>query len=338
MSKVTIALDAMGGDHGHAVVIPAALNALRRYDDLAIILVGQESVIEPKVNGQFPDRLFIKHASEVVEMDDPPSTALRTKKDSSMRVAINLIKEEVADACVSAGNTGALMVTARFVLKTLPGIDRPAILSALPTKKGKVNILDLGANVDSCAEYLVQFAIMGSILTEAVDGIKKPRVGVLNIGTEEIKGNDQVKQCAHMLSQLPEINYIGYVEGDKMFEDVADLIVCDGFVGNIALKTTEGVARMVSYYLRRAFQKNALTKLAGMFALPVLRRLKKTLDPSQYNGASFVGLSGIVVKSHGSANVLAFEQAIRQAMLAVENNVPNLINEQVATLLMPGAY
>jgi len=336
-NRVTIAIDGMGGDRGHIIVIPACLSALKKYPELDIVLVGDEKILVPLVPKAFHDsaRFRIHHASEVVGMDELPSQALRYKKDSSMRVAINLVKEGQADACVSAGNTGALMAIARFVLKMLPGIDRPAIISALPASgaSGCVRILDLGANVDSGADQLVQFAVMGSVLTSAIEGIKAPKVALLNIGEEEIKGNDQVKLAARLLSDMKGINYIGYVEGDAIFKGVADVIVCDGFVGNVALKTIEGATKFIGGVMKKAFVRNLFTKLAGAAAVFVLRSLKKTLNPDLYNGATFVGLRSIVVKSHGGTSALGFEQAIKHALLEVEHNVPALIEDEVTKLL-----
>lgn len=331
----TIALDAMGGDHGPVVTIPAALNALRKHSDLKLILVGDQAQLIAALQqqgGDVGERLMIQHASEQVAMDESPSLALRGKKDSSMRVAINLVKEGVASACVSAGNTGALMATARFVLKTLPGVDRPAIISVLPTMKGHTHMLDLGANVDSTAEHLFQFALMGSVLTSAVDNIEHPTVGLLNIGTEEMKGNERVKEAAQLL-QASNINYVGFVEGDDIFKGTVDVVVCDGFVGNVALKTCEGVAKMISHKMKEEFMRSSLTKLAAVCAKPVLNALRAKIDPRNYNGASFVGLNGIVVKSHGGADELSFETAIREAITEVKKDVPHLIGNQLESLL-----
>lgn len=323
----------MGGDHGPSVVVPAAFRALSQYPNLKLILVGQEEALGPEIgrHGATSGRLMVKHASQTVPMDELPSRALRTKKDSSMRVAINLVKDGVANACVSAGNTGALMATARFVLKTLPGIDRPAIISALPTKVGFSHMLDLGANSDCRPEHLVQFALMGSTLVRAVHNIDRPRVALLNIGAEEIKGNEPVKQAAKLLSES-DLNYVGYVEADQIFQGAADVVVCDGFVGNVALKAMEGTAGMVAYYLRREFRRNLLTRLAALAAAPVLRSLRSTVDPRRYNGASFLGLQGLVIKSHGSADKLAFANAIRVAIMEVEHNVLQRIDRYLAPL------
>lgn len=337
MKEITLALDAMGGDNGLSVTIPAAIQALNRYDNLKLILVGDEVQIESELSRlhQLDDmRIDIHHASEIVLMDEAPSSALRNKKDSSMRKAINLVKEGKADACVSAGNTGALMATARFVLKTLPGIDRPAIISELPTRENKTRVLDLGANVDSCAEHLFQFAVMGTVLASAIDNISRPTVGLLNIGAEDIKGNYQVKHTATLLADSEDINYVGFVEGDDIFKGCVDIVVCDGFVGNAALKASEGLAKLLSQFIKDAFTQNVFCKMIGCLARPVLKTLKKKMDPSRYNGASLLGLNGIVVKSHGSANTLGFRYAIDEAIAEVEQNVPELIREQVADFLL----
>jgi glycerol-3-phosphate acyltransferase PlsX len=330
---VTVALDAMGGDIGPDTVIPAALAALRDHPDLNIVLVGDEAVLEKSLarhKAAVSDRLNIRHASQVVEMDDLPSTAMRNKKDSSMRVAINLVKQGDAAACVSAGNTGALMATARFVLKMLPGIDRPAICTALPSMTGHTWMLDLGANVDVGAESLLQFAVMGSVIASAVDGNENPRIGLLNIGEEEIKGNEQVKDAGQLLGSS-HLNYGGYAEGDDIYKGGFDVVVCDGFVGNVSLKTTEGVAKMIAQFIREEFSRNILTRLAALIAMPVLRAFRNRIDPRRYNGASLLGLRGIVIKSHGSADDLAFANAIKVAVLAVRESVPERISNQLQT-------
>lgn len=332
----TVALDAMGGDHGPSVVVPAAVNALKRHDGLHLILVGSSDRLKDELQRlgvEETEWLSVVHASEVVEMDEAPAQALRMKKDSSMRVAINLVKEGRADACVSAGNTGALMATARFVLRTLTGIDRPAICAKLPGLLNDTRVLDLGANVDSKAEHLLQFAIMGSELARALDELTAPRVGLLNVGEEAIKGNEQVREAAILLSRSG-LNYVGFVEGDDIYTGEVDVVVCDGFIGNVALKSSEGVAKLIREFMRREFFRNGLTKLAGLVALPVLRRLRRRIDPRRYNGASLLGLSGIVIKSHGSADVLAFGGAVDVAILEVEKNVPSLIRKQVEATLV----
>lgn len=324
----------MGGDHGVKVTVPAAIEAIKTFDDINIVLVGDESQLSQELEKlKFESkRILIKHAEQVVEMDDLPSHALRNKKQSSMRIAINLVKEDLAQACVSAGNTGALMATAKFVLKTLPGIHRPAICTSMPTIKGHVHMLDLGANVGADGESLAQFAIMGSVLARAVDNNSRPSVGLLNIGEEEIKGHDRIKLAQQILRQLP-INYIGYVEGDDIFKGTSDVVVCDGFDGNIALKATEGVAKMIAFYLKQAFNRNIFTKLIGLLSYPVLKSFKAKVDPRRYNGASFLGLRKIVIKSHGSADAFSFFHAISVARLEVINNVPARIEAEVAQIL-----
>ena len=332
---VTVALDAMGGDIGPDATVPAALQALREHQDLDIILVGDEAVLEKSLvrhKSGVSDRLRIRHASQVVEMDDLPSHAMRNKKDSSMRVAINLVKEGEASACISAGNTGALMATARFVLKMLPGIDRPAICTALPTMTGHTWMLDLGANVDVGADHLLQFSVMGSVMAGAVDGNTSPRIGLLNIGEEEIKGNEQVKEAAGLLSSS-HLNYGGYAEGDDIYKGGFDVIVCDGFVGNVSLKTTEGVAKMIAQFIREEFSRNLLTKAAALITMPVLRAFRRRIDPRRYNGASLLGLRGIIIKSHGSADALAFANAIKVGVLAVRESVPERISSQLQTYM-----
>jgi phosphate acyltransferase len=334
--SLSIALDGMGGDHGPSVVVPAALQALIEQNDLTLILVGDEQVLMRELGAHgagVGERLKIRHASQSVAMDELPSVALRTKKDSSMRIAIDLVKEGTAHACVSAGNTGALMATARFVLKTLPGIDRPAICSALPTIKGHTHVLDLGANVDSDADVLLQFAVMGSALTSAVENIIRPTVGLLNIGAEEMKGNDQVKEAGRLLS-ASELNYIGFIEGDDIYTGGIDVVVCDGFVGNVALKASEGVARMIRYHMEQGFKRNLWTKAVAALALPVLKAIKAKIDPRQYNGASLLGLQGIVIKSHGGADVFAFTNAIKEAVLEVRKNVPQRISKFLEDVLV----
>ena len=332
---LTIALDGMGGDIGPDVVVPAALNVLTTTDTpLKLILVGQQPVLAAKLTAlKAADHpaISIHHASQTVAMNEPPAQALRLKKDSSMRVAIDLVKQGQADACVSAGNTGALMATARFVLKTLPGIDRPAICTTLPSIHGHTHVLDLGANVDSKAAHLLQFAIMGSVLATAVDNIDAPRVALLNIGEEAIKGNEQVKQAALLLA-ASGLNYTGFIEGDGIFLTDVDVVVCDGFVGNVALKTIEGVAKLIRHYMMLEFKRNLLTRLAGLIALPVLRVFKRKIDPRRYNGASLLGLQGIVIKSHGGADVVAFANAIKIAILEVEKAVPQRIKHHLAAL------
>jgi glycerol-3-phosphate acyltransferase PlsX len=327
---ITLAVDAMGGDHGPKITIPASINALTRYDQLQIILVGDKELIEKELqkNKYTNTRLSIQHASEVVEMDESPQSALKNKKDSSMRVAINLIKEEKAQACVSAGNTGALMATARYVLKMLPGIDRPAIASSLPSQKGTTYMLDLGANTDCSAEHLLQFAVMGAMLVSSVTGNPNPSVGLLNIGSEDIKGNEIVKEASELLRRS-HLNFYGNVEGNDIFKGTTDVVVCDGFVGNVALKTAEGIAQLMGRFLTQEFKRNWMTKVMAFVSLLVLNRFKKRLDPRRYNGASFLGLKGIVVKSHGSADSYSFFFAIQTAIEESKNNVLEKIQKQL---------
>ncbi len=325
----------MGGDHGPGVTVPAALAALRSYASIKLILVGQRDALVSELQKQRAgesERLSIHHASQLVGMDEPPAQALRTKKDSSMRVAINLVKTGDAEACVSAGNTGALMATARFVLKTLPGIDRPAIISTLPTIQGHVHVLDLGANVDCTAEQLLQFAIMGSILVSSIEDNPSPRVGLLNIGQEDIKGNETVKRAAKLLRNS-KVNYCGYVEGDEIYTGDMDVVICDGFVGNVALKTSEGLAKMITHFMRQEFRRNILTKVAGLASLPVLKRFHRRVDPRRYNGASLAGLNGVVIKSHGGADALAFRYAIEEALNEVTKHFPEQISEKLESMV-----
>ena len=328
MSKtITIALDAMGGDNGPAVCVPAAQAMCGRYPELHLILVGRKEDIKPLLNGSVSsEKMRIVDAREIVTMDEPPADALRKKKNSSLRVAIDLVKAGEAEACVSAGNTGALMATARFVLKTLPGIDRPAIMSAVPTTTGHTHMLDLGANSDCTSEHLFQFAVMGSVVASQIENIDKPRIGLLNIGAEEIKGNDTIRQAASLLAESG-LNYVGFIEGDDIAQQKADVIVCDGFSGNIALKVMEGTAHLVRHFLRQAFSNGLYGRFSALIAMPVLRSLAKSLDPRRYNGASLVGLNGIVIKSHGGADIVAFEQAIQTAMIEVEKGVPEKIHQ-----------
>ncbi len=324
----------MGGDYGPPVVAPAALALLARHPDLTLILVGQEEVVRAELarrhKGDHP-RIVLKHASEVVGMADPPALAVRVKKDSSMRVAINLVKSGEANACVSAGNTGALMAIAHFVLKMLPGIERPAIVTSVPNLNGHVHLLDLGANIDCSPQQLLQFAIMGSILVTATEMKQRPTVGLLNVGTEAIKGNDLIKETSRLL-QGSGLNYVGYVEGDAIYTGKIDIIVCNGFVGNVALKASEGLAQMVSHTLREAFNRSLFTRLSGLAARPVLTAFRKKVDHRRYNGASLIGLNGTVIKSHGSADIVAFGYAIEEAISEVMNAVPQHIHKELAPL------
>nr|VFK38143.1 MAG: phosphate:acyl-[acyl carrier protein] acyltransferase [Candidatus Kentron sp. TC]VFK54450.1 MAG: glycerol-3-phosphate acyltransferase PlsX [Candidatus Kentron sp. TC] len=337
--NLTIALDAMGGDYGPSVIVPAAIRILAEERSVRLILVGDEGLLGETLGAhgaRLGEHLAIYHASQRVEMDEVVSLALRNKKDSSMRVAINLVKEGVADACVSAGNTGALMAMARFVLKTLSGVDRPAICTSLPSLTGHAHLLDLGANIDSTPTHLFQFGIMGSVLACAVDNNPRPKVGLLNVGEEEIKGNENVKEAGRLLSSA-NIDYIGFVEGDDIYKGVADVIVCDGFVGNVALKASEGVAKMIIHFIKQEFKGGVLSRIAGVASKSVLSRLGERVDPRRYNGASLLGLRGIVIKSHGGADVFSFTNAIKQAMAECRKNVPSLISEQLESMLKDGA-
>ena len=332
-----IAIDAMGGDFGPEVTVPAAKRALQLMSDIELILVGQQDVLKKQIeiHQLSPEpRLSIQHASEVVGMDELPAVALKKKKDSSMRVAINLVKDGVVDACISAGNTGALMATSKFVLKTLNGISRPAICTSLPTVNGHTHMLDLGANIDCTAEHLMQFAIMGSVLAQSVDENPAPTIGLLNIGSEAIKGNEVVKQASQLIAGT-RLNYAGFIEGDHIYTGKVDVVVSDGFVGNVSLKTAEGLASLVNTVLKREFKKNLLTRLAAMIALPILNAVRHTLDPRQYNGASLLGLNGIVIKSHGSADVDSFCNAIKIASIEIDKSVPERIRKEIQQYL-PG--
>ncbi len=322
----------MGGDFGPRVTVRAALEFVCKHEDVQVVLVGIEEQIRPLISDSLDvlrkSRVAVKHASEVVLMDESPALAIRNKKDSSMRVALDLVKSGEADACVSAGNTGALMAISRFVLKMLPGIDRPAICAVLPTMQGHVHVLDLGANVDCTPEHLVQFGIMGSSLVSAIEHKERPSVGILNIGEEDIKGNDVVKKAADLLKESG-LNFVGNVEGDGLYKGDAEVVVCDGFVGNVALKASEGLAQMLAAFLKQEFGRNFLTKLAAVVALPVLRRFKARVDHRHYNGASLLGLKGIVVKSHGSADAYSFCHALERAADTVRNDVLSRIAERV---------
>ena len=330
-----IAIDVMGGDHGPEVTVRAAARFLSRHPSAGLLLVGDQATVEQALEreaGIDRERIEIVHADQVVAMDESPAIALRTKKSSSMRLAIDLVKEGRAQAAVSAGNTGALMATAKFVLKTLPGIERPAICTALPNESGHTHVLDLGANVDCDAEHLFQFAVMGSVLVEAFDDNDSPRVGLLNVGAEAIKGNDTVKSAAERLETGP-VNYIGFVEGDDIYKGGVDVVVCDGFVGNVALKSSEGVAKMISHFLRQEFKRGVLSRIAALLAMPVLARLKERVDPGRYNGASLLGLQGIVIKSHGGADVASFGNALDVALREIEKDVPRRIDQRLEQLL-----
>ena len=326
----------MGGDFGPSEIVPAALYALKKHHDLSLILVGKEdAVVEElkKHNASSHERINVVHAPEVVEMHEAPSQALRNKKQSSMRIAIEYVRDGHAAACVSAGNTGALMATSRFVLKMLPGMDRPAICTTMPGKKGHTHVLDLGANVDSSSEQLFQFAVMGAQLTSAVEDKENPTIALLNVGEEDIKGNDRVKQAATLLAES-HLNYIGFVEGNDLYTGEVDVIVCDGFVGNIAIKASEGLAEFLRFHATEQFKNSIYSKFAAFIAMPVLKALKRKIDPKRYNGASLLGLRGIVIKSHGGADRISFATAIEEAIIEVEKNIPDRINTKLEQLLI----
>ncbi|MGQ7814785.1 phosphate acyltransferase PlsX [Metapseudomonas furukawaii] len=336
MAASIIAIDAMGGDFGPRCIVPASIACLSEFPSLHLVLVGQAPLLEEliaPVPAADRRRLQIEHASEVIAMDERPAQALRGKPDASMRVALDLVRNGRAQACVSAGNTGALMALSRYVLKTLPGIDRPAMVSAIPTERGHCHLLDLGANVDCSAEHLYQFAVMGAVAAEAL-GVDQPRVALLNVGTEDIKGNQQVKLASSLLQRAEGLNYIGYIEGDGLYRGEADVVVCDGFVGNILLKSSEGLASMISSRMEALFSESLGSRVVGALALPLLRRLRTELAPARHNGASFLGLQGIVIKSHGSAGSEGFQSAIRRAVIEVRENLPQRLHGRLEHLLL----
>ncbi|MQA42185.1 phosphate acyltransferase PlsX [Rugamonas aquatica] len=337
---IKISIDCMGGDHGPSVTIPAAVSFLKREPDAELILVGLEDVIRAELKKQHADthpRITVQHASEQVTMDDPLEVALRRKKDSSMRVAIEQVKDGRAQACVSAGNTGALMAVSRYVLKTMTGVDRPAICGIMPNQKnGPTYMLDLGANVDCEPHHLHQFAIMGSVLVSAMEKIDRPTIGLLNVGTEDIKGNEVVKATSKLLQVDHErgaLNFYGNVEGNDIFKGTTDIVVCDGFVGNVTLKAVEGVARFFGDTLRTEFKRNLLTMLGALLGGGALKAVKDRFQPSRHNGASLLGLRGLVFKSHGGADAYSFEWAIRRAYDAAKNDVLGHISEMIAELM-----
>jgi glycerol-3-phosphate acyltransferase PlsX len=319
----------MSGDHGPSVCVPAAVNAAKESPDVGLILVGRESALRGFLPKNAPANLSTLFCNDVVEMTDHPRDALRRKKDSSMRRAIDLVKSGRSQACVSAGNTGALMATAHFVLKMLAGVERPAIISSIPSHGGHTFMLDLGANTSCTPEQLAQFAVMGSIVAGDLTGNQQPRVGLLNIGEEDIKGHEAVQAAHELIGARGGLDYVGFVEGHDIFSDKVDVVVTDGFTGNVALKTMEGLARMISGTMREEFTRNALRKFGAMAAAPALKALKARLDPRQYNGASMIGLNGVVIKSHGGADIFAFQKAIEIAILEARKGVPSRIAEQI---------
>tara|TARA_B000000475_G_scaffold271852_1_gene270809 strand:- start:137 stop:1159 length:1023 start_codon:yes stop_codon:yes gene_type:complete len=334
--KITIALDMMSGDHGVSSSVPAAIESIEKFDDMFLILVGDQDKINPLISDKIKilenTRYKILHTKESINMDDEIISAIRGKKKSSMRLGINAVKNKDADACVSAGNTGALMALSKIILKTIPGIDRPAICGSLPTKSGQFHMLDLGANVECNAKHLYQFSLMGSALVQSLELNNKPVIGLLNIGSEEFKGNDTIKSAGQLISKS-NLNYAGFVEGDDMFSGKFDVVVADGFAGNIALKSIEGVAKVISHFIKTEFTKNIFTKLSALISLPVLKSVKQRVDPREYNGASLVGLQGVVVKSHGGADSYAFSQAINTAYYEVKNELLNKIESLIQTEL-----
>lgn len=335
MSAQIIAIDAMGGDFGPRSIVQASIACLSATPSLHLTLVGQSSLLEELVSGVSAAdraRLQILDATQVIGMDERPSQALRGKPDSSMRVALELVRDGKAQACVSAGNTGALMALSRAILKTLPGIDRPAMVAAIPTQTGYCQLLDLGANVDCTAEQLYQFAVMGSVAAQSL-GVQRPRVALLNVGTEDIKGNQQVRLAAGLLHGARGLNYVGFIEGDGVYRGAADVVVCDGFVGNTLLKSSEGLATMIAHRIEQVFRGGVLSRLAGALALPLLKRVQADLAPARHNGASFLGLQGIVIKSHGAAGVEGFQSAIQRAVIEIQENLPQRLHGRLADLL-----
>ncbi|WP_210760674.1 phosphate acyltransferase PlsX [Azohydromonas sediminis] len=339
LARVRMAVDCMGGDHGPAVTLPACRGFLDRHPDAELLLVGTEAALRD-ARGWPRTRVVV--ASEVVTMDDPVEVALRKKRDSSMRVAIAQLKggdgtPPAADVCVSAGNTGALMAVARYLLKTVDGIDRPAIATVMPNRNdGYTTVLDLGANVDCTAEHLLQFAVLGSALVSAVDGKEDPSVGLLNIGEEAIKGSDTIKRAGELLRAAADgghLNFHGNVEGNDIFRGTTDIVVCDGFVGNVALKTAEGLAAMLSDFIRQEFTRTAYAKFAALVALPVLKHFKSRVDHRRYNGAALLGLRGLVFKSHGSADAFAFEHALSRAYDAARNRLLDRVHDRILDTL-----
>ena len=321
----------MSGDRGPSISVPAALAAAREFADVRFTLVGRQAELERELASSAPANVRTLFAADVVEMTDHPREALRRKKDSSMRRAIDLVKTNEANACVSAGNTGALMATAHFVLKMLPGVERPAIVSLIPSRGGHTYMLDLGANASCTPAQLCQFAVMGSVLAADLEGAHaRPRVGLLNIGEEEIKGNDIVK-AAHNLLAASDINYVGFVEGHDIFSDEVDVVVTDGFTGNVALKAMEGAARLIGDTMREEFTRTGMRKLGALAVKPVLNAIRTRLDPRRYNGASMIGLNGIVIKSHGGADLFGFQRAIEVAVLEARNGVPERIAQRLGS-------
>jgi len=334
-NAIRIAIDVMGGDYGPQVTVPAALQIASEVSAIELILVGDlaqiDSLLKSAPSG-ISHKVSTHAATQVVYMDEKPSSALRSKRDSSIHVAMQLVREGAAHAVVSAGNSGAVMAIGRHILKMLPGIDRPAMCAQIPDRHSHCYVLDLGANIDCSSEQLYQYAIMGSVVATAVDKIASPRVGLLNIGEEDIKGNEQIKLAARLLEENKRINYIGYIEADKIYEHAADVVVCDGFVGNTVLKASEGVARLIENKIKDIFSESLYGRVIGVFALPLLRKICTQIDPGKLNGASLLGLQGCVIKSHGGADLASFASAIRMAHAEAYKDVPQLINQQLAIM------
>ncbi len=333
VARCILAVDVMSGDLGPRIAVPAAVEFSNAHPGAQLILVGDSDQIESLLPVPYSDQISIEATLSVVTMADKPSVALRKRKDSSMYHAVKLVAEGRADACVCAGNTGALMAMGHYLLHMHPGIDRPAIATAIPTCTGHSYMLDLGANVDCSAEHLLQFALMGSALSEAVDGLEAPRVALLNVGVEAFKGNEQVKLASGLLQAHAALNYIGYIEGNDIYSGSADVVVCDGFVGNVVLKSSEGLARFIAQQLKQSFASSWYRHAVALLAMPVLNQLKQQLNPSRRNGASLLGLQGIVIKSHGSATQECFVHALAQAQMAVQRNVPGLISAKLGQIL-----
>ncbi|MFN8770852.1 MAG: phosphate acyltransferase PlsX [Neisseriaceae bacterium] len=324
---IVLSVDVMSGDHGINITIPACIKFLHSNENVKLIIVGDKEAIYNKIGSELSeisDRFEVIHTSQVVEMDEAPQSAMRNKKDSSMRVAINQVKEGKADAIVSAGNTGALMATARYVLRTMDGIDRPAIAKILPTITGEVCVLDLGANVECYPENLLQFGVMGSLLMQGITKKSSPSIGLLNIGSEEIKGHENIKKAAELFKKS-SLNFYGNVEGDDISKGIVDVVVCDGFTGNVALKTIEGTAKMIGFFIKQEFNSNFFSKIMGIAAYPVINRVKTKLDIRKYNGAILIGLNGLVMKSHGGTDELGFFYALQQTYNEVDAGVITLL-------------
>lgn len=329
---VTIAVDAMGGDAGPDVTVGAVERFLHNDPDARIILVGDEHALRARLRSG-SGRVEFVQTGQVVGMDEPPMHALRNKKDSSMWVAVNLVKEGRAEACISAGNTGALLAISYYILRTLPGIERPALITELPGISNSVYMLDLGANIDCKVEHLLQFAVMGSVLATALTDNQEPRIGLLNIGSEETKGNELVKEADRKLRQSP-FNYVGYVEADRIYFGDCDVVVTDGFSGNISLKTAEGAVALVMHHIKAAFGRDFVRRLTKLAVAPAMKEVVERMDSRRYNGATLLGLQGVVIKSHGKADELAFEHGLRVACTEARRNIPQMIDRKLEQVLI----